>query len=282
MPASRAYATGRTRPSSAALLAAMVALGLSLAGCANRPATGDAAAQADYTATNDPLEPSNRFFFKVNDALDAVLLRPAAIAYVNVVPAPARTGIHNVLQNLNSPVLLANDMMQNSPRRSGDTLMRFLINSTVGVVGIFDVAKGWGYPYHDNDFGLTMALWGVPSGPYLFLPVLGPSDPRDATGYAVDAAADPLNYIGQGAAVTAARYGRFGVYAVDTRANLLGTISGIRKTALDPYATFRSLYRQNRDSSVKAIQDDHRATPPAWVAPGAAPASGTGGNQAVR
>ena len=231
---------------------------LPLLGCATHPAV-----QADADQTNDPYEGTNRFFYRVNDAIDAVLLKPAAIAYVNVLPAAARTGVHNVLQNLNSPVLLANDMLQGKPRRSGDTFARFVINSTVGVVGIFDVAKGWGYPYHDTDFGITLALWGVPEGPYLFLPVLGPSNPRDATGYAVDAGADPLNYVGQGATVTALKYGRYGLYAVDARSNVLGTLGGIKKTALDPYATFRSLYRQNRASTIKATEDDNRATTPA-------------------
>ena len=249
-----------TRPAFA-LFAAMLVLPL-LAGCADRPA--DATAQADFDQTNDPLEPANRFFYKVNDALDAVILKPAAIAYVNVVPAAARTGVHNVLRNLDTPVLLANDMLQGKPRRSGDTLARFLINSTAGVGGVFDVAAGWGYPFHDTDFGLTLALWGVPEGPFLYLPVLGPTNPRDATGYAVDAGIDPLNYIGQGTAVTAARYGRYGLTAVDRRANVLGTLAGIKKGALDPYATFRSLYRQQRASEAKAIGDDHRATTPAW------------------
>jgi phospholipid-binding lipoprotein MlaA len=240
-----------------ALLVAL--LSLPLFGCASQQV-----AQTDPDQTNDPLESTNRFFYKVNDAIDAVLLKPAAIAYVNVLPAEARTGVHNLLQNLNSPVLLANDMLQGKPRRSGDTLARFVINSTVGVVGIFDVAKDWGYPYHDTDFGITLALWGVPEGPFLFLPVIGPSNPRDATGYAVDAAADPLNYVGKGATVTALKYGRYGLYAVDARSNVLGTLGGIKKTALDPYATFRSLYRQNRASAIKATQDDNRVTKPAW------------------
>jgi phospholipid-binding lipoprotein MlaA len=246
------------------LLAALLAL--PLFGCASRPPATDAAGQTDFDQTNDPYEPANRFFYKVNDALDAVILKPAALAYVNVLPPAARTGVHNVLQNLNSPVLLANDMMQGSPRRSGDTFMRFLINSTAGVAGVFDVANDWGYPYHDTDFGITLALWGVSEGPFLYLPVLGPSNPRDAFGYGVDTGIDPLTYIGQGAIVSDLRYGRFGLYAVDLRANLLGTISGIKKGALDPYATFRSLYRQNRASAIKATEDDERATVPDWYA----------------
>ena len=95
-----------------------------------------------------------------------------------------------VLANLGSPVLLTNDMLEGKPRRAGDTTMRFLINTTVGVLGFFDVAKGWGYPDHDADFGMTLANWGVPSGPFLFLPVLGPSDPRDAVGFVDSGSSD--------------------------------------------------------------------------------------------
>jgi phospholipid-binding lipoprotein MlaA len=234
------------------LLAAMAA---PLCGCASRQAVVSTA-QADADQTNDPFESTNRFFYRVNQALDAVVLKPVAIAYVNVVPPAGRTGLHNALQNLNSPVLMANQLLQGKPGQSGDTLARLVINSTVGVVGIFDVASDWGYPYHDTDFGITLALWGVPEGPFLFLPVLGPSDPRDATGYLVDAAADPLNYVGKGGTVTTLRYTRFGLYAVDRRSDALGALDGIQKTALDPYATFRSLYRQNRASAVKAAEQN--------------------------
>ena len=109
-----------------------------------------------------------------------------------------RTGIHNVLDNLGGPVRLTNDALQGKPRRAGDTTMRLLINTTAGVGGIFDVAKNLGYPDHDTDFALTLANWGVPEGPFLYLPVLGPSSPRDATGFAVDIAIDPFTWIGQG------------------------------------------------------------------------------------
>ena len=108
-----------------------------------------------------------------------------------------------MLSNLGTPVQLGNDILEAKPRRAGDTTMRFLINTTIGVVGIFDVAKDLGYPDHDSDFGMTLALWGVPDGPFLFLPVLGPTNPRDATGFAVDIAADPFTWVGRGAVVTA-------------------------------------------------------------------------------
>ncbi len=145
-----------------------------LAGCATPPPASDPDALADFRATNDPLEPTNRVVYAVDQKLDAGIIRPVARAYGAVVPEPVRNGIHNALGNLGAPVQLMNDMLEGKPRRAGDTAMRFVINSTVGLLGIFDVATGWGYPDHDADFGLTLAVWGAPEGPFLFLPLLGP------------------------------------------------------------------------------------------------------------
>jgi phospholipid-binding lipoprotein MlaA len=169
-----------------------------------------------------------------------------------------------VLSNLGTPVQLSNDMLDGKPRRAGDTTMRFLINTTVGVFGLFDVAKGWGYPSHDADFGMTLAKWGTPPGPYLYLPFLGPNDPRDVLGFGVDIAADPFTWVGKGAAVADLGYARWGLGVLDERARLLDTISSIKKTALDPYATFRSLYRQHRESQIEEMENDNRATVPVW------------------
>jgi phospholipid-binding lipoprotein MlaA len=133
------------------------------------------------------------------------------------------------------------------------------------VAGIFDVAKSAGYPAHDTDFALTLANWNVPDGPFLFLPILGPSGPRDAGGFAVDLAIDPFTWIGQGIkAVTIASWSKTVVGALDTRAGLLDTVDQINKTALDPYATFRSLYRQNRAGKLAALRADNEATIPIW------------------
>lgn len=239
---------------------------LVVAGCATPPPASDPDALAYYKQTNDPLEPLNRKFYAINNVLDTYIMRPVAKGYVDVVPEFLRTGVHNILGNLDTPVLLSNDMLEGKPRRAGDTYMRFLINTTVGCLGFFDVAKGWGYPSHDADFGMTLAKWGVHAGPYLYLPMLGPSDPRDFAGFGVDIAADPFTWVGQGAAVQALGYSRWAMTVVDERSRLLGTISSIKKTALDPYATFRSLYRQHRRSQIKAMEDDNRATVPVWFA----------------
>ena len=252
----------RPAPAISTLFAAM--LTAIVAGCATPPPASDQGALADYRETNDPLEPTNRFFYRVNNGLDTYFFRPLALGYRYVVPTSVRNSIHNALANLATPVQLSNDMLEGKPRRAGDTYMRFLINTTVGAVGLFDVAKGWGYPSHDADFGLSFGIWGIPEGPFLFLPFLGPSDPRDFVGFGAGIAADPFTWVGQGAVVKGLDWGRFGISAIDARERVLDDTDQIKKTALDPYATFRSLYRQHRTSQLDAIRSDTRATVPVW------------------
>jgi len=240
----------------------VLGLGLLAVGCATPPPASDPDAVAEFRETNDPLEPGNRFFYKVNDGFDTYLLRPVAVVY-HKVPEAIRTPVHNVLANLGTPAGFANEVLQAHPRKAGDYAMRFLINSTAGVGGLFDVAKHAGYPDHDTDFGLTLARWGVGEGPFLFLPVLGPSNPRDAGGFAGQFGLDPLTYASFGGSATLG-VARAGLGAVDTRERLLDEIDQIKKTALDPYATFRSLYRQHRASEVEEARRDKPATPPAW------------------
>jgi phospholipid-binding lipoprotein MlaA len=253
----------RLRTAHAPLLAAAL-LGAALGGCATPPPASDPEALADYRETNDPLEPTNRVFYAIANGIDAVVLRPIAVGYRYSVPEGVRDHVHNVLANLNGPVLLANDMMQGKPRRAGDTLMRFMINSTLGLGGIFDPATAWGYPSHATDFGVTLGVWGVDEGPFLYLPIIGPSNPRDLGGLGVDVGIDPFTWVGQGAAVRNLGYVRYGMTAVDTRTALLGDLDKIKAQALDPYATFRSLYRQHRAAQIDAVKGDTRATMPDW------------------
>ncbi len=236
---------------------------IGLAACATKPPPGDQLAAAEYSEANDPLEPTNRFFYKINDGLDTYFLRPIAVAYRTVVPGAVRTPIHNVLANISSPVIFVNDVLETKPQRAGTTMMRFLINTTAGVGGLFDVASELGYKQHQADFGETLALWGVGEGTFLFLPVLGPSNPRDASGFAADIAVDPLTWASFGGSATLG-YSRFGATAIDTRERNIDTIDSIKKTALDPYATFRSLYRQNRAAEIDAVRNDNKTTVPAW------------------
>lgn len=234
-----------------------------LVGCATPPPASDPDAVADFQQTNDPLEPTNRVFYKIDDGLDTMIMKPAAIVYHNVLPDLVQTGIHNLLNNMGGPVRLTNDVLEGKPRRAGDTAARFLINTTIGIGGIFDVAKQFGIPNHDSDFGLTLANWGVPEGPFLYLPVLGPSSPRDATGFAVDIAIDPFTWIGRPSqSFTYESYSKTVANALDERSRLLGTIDSVKKTALDPYATFRSLYRQNRAGKLEKLRDENRDSVP--------------------
>ena len=233
------------------------------AGCAATPPASDPEALAEFRELNDPLEPANRFFYAVNDGIDTYFLRPIAVAYRDVVPGAVRRPIRNLLTNMAAPTAFANDVLQGHPRKAGDMMMRFVINTTVGVGGLFDVATGWGYPDHDTDFGMTLAVWGVGEGPFLFLPIIGPSNPRDATGYAGQFGLDPFTYATFGGYKTLSG-SRAGLSAIDTRERLIDPIDQVKRTALDPYATFRSLARQNRGDEVSKARQDRPATIPAW------------------
>jgi phospholipid-binding lipoprotein MlaA len=257
------------------LFAAAVTAMLVLAGCAAKPNPSDADAVADYNEANDPLEPTNRVFYAINNGLDTVLVRPLAVAYRYAVPQVVRDHTHNVLDNIGAPVTLFDDILQAKPRRAGDSLMRFVVNSTFGVAGVFDVATGWGWPEHDSDGGMTLAMWGLPEGPFLFLPVLGPTNPRDAAGFGGDVALDPTTWIGHGTIVTALSYTRYGLSAVDARERVLDDIDKIKAQALDPYATFRSLARQHRKSQLEDASQDEPHTIPAWFPQRAVPSGST-------
>jgi len=164
-----------------------------VAGCASAP-KNDPEALAEFQKLNDPAEPLNRDIFNFNKGLDDAAIKPVTAAYRAVAPETVRRGVHNFLNNLRTPVILANDLLQGELRRAGITLTRFAINSTIGVLGFSDQASGMGFDFHNEDFGQTLAVWGVSEGPYLMLPILGPSNPRDAVGFVIDFFFDPINY----------------------------------------------------------------------------------------
>jgi phospholipid-binding lipoprotein MlaA len=205
-------------------------------------------------AENDPLESLNRGVFAVNRVLDGLILRPAAILYRGIVPRPVRRGVHNFLGNLASPVIFANNVLQGDEAAAGNTFARFLVNSTIGLGGLIDVADGLGYERQSQDFGLTLGRWGLREGPYLMLPVLGPSSPRDLGGRVADGLGDPLTYL----LPLEARIGRGGAEAVDFRERNLEAIDELERTSLDYYAAVRSIYRQQRRSALGLApeQDD--------------------------
>lgn len=232
---------------SAALLAVLSA-GL-LSGCATPP--DDPQGKADFEAVNDPLEPVNRALFELNRVIDNLLLKPVAFAYSIFVPVPLQTGVHNALVNLKSPIILANDLLQGETDRAGQTVERFAINSTVGLLGTYDAADKWfGVAPHTEDFGQTLATWGAGEGPYLFIPIIGPSNPRDLAGLAVDTVADPLNWYLHNTHQDDWIWARTIATGVDSRAALLDTLDNLEKTSLDYYVTLRSVYRQRRADEI--------------------------------
>lgn len=237
-----------------------------LGGCAKRPPASDPDALEAYRQNNDPLEPTNRFFYTVNTTVDRYTLKPVAQAYVYVVPQPARTGIHNVIVNLNEPITFLDSVLEAKPKRAGSTFMRFLLNSTAGVGGIFDVAGSLGYKEPDSNGGLTLAAWGVPSGPYLFVPVLGPRTARSLAGFGVDVGLSPYTYVPRGYGLLTLNWAIYGVGAIDARARVLHDLDELNKTALDPYATIRSAYQQHEASSLTRLRSETQTTPPDWYA----------------
>lgn len=172
-------------------MAAALAVALATGGCATQGTTARPAAAVDDV--NDPLEPLNRYVFEVNFFLDEFLLKPLAWWYRIALPDQVQNGVNNVLQNMRTPWSFVNDLLQGETDRAGTSAARFGINTTLGVLGIFEVAEGMGFPEHDEDFGQTLAVWGVPEGFYLVLPIFGPSNPRDAIGSVVDDYGDPFN-----------------------------------------------------------------------------------------
>jgi phospholipid-binding lipoprotein MlaA len=208
----------------------------------------------------DPWEGLNRGFFRLHEALDKTLFRPAAIAYKRIIPKPARTGLSNAISNLGEPAVAVNDLLQGHGKKAGESLTRFAGNSTFGLAGIFDVATPSGLPHHDNDFGLTLARYGVKPGPYLFVPLVGPTSVRDAVGGAAALVLNPLVY---------ARYpgddavGATTVIAggLQTRADADGDLQTLYASATDPYASIRSYYMQSREAKVSGGKLDIEALP---------------------
>lgn len=201
---------------------------------------------------NDPFEGGNRVMFEINQALDKVLLRPVAFVYREVLPDFAQDGVRNFMNNLNAPVIFANDVFQGEPDRAGVTLLRFGINSTIGLGGLIDVASELDLPYHDEDFGQTLGTWGVGEGPYLYLFVMGPTNARDLTGFVVDRGLDPLTYVNWGNDdLEYAPVARTALNVIDLRARNIDTLDEIERASVDYYASIRSLYRQSREDAIR-------------------------------
>lgn len=238
--------TWRFSAGRATALAAFLAAGL-LAGCASTTDEGRAEA-------NDPLEIPNRFVFAVNETVDTFVLRPAAVTYRDWMPEPGKDMVRNLLDYLSSPVILANDLFQGEWERAGVTSKRFFLNSFSA--GLYDVAALEGYEKHGEDFGQTLAVHGVPEGPYLVLPLLGPSNPRDAVGLAVDMALDPLNWYVWNTDREWIGYTRTGANVVDARSRSIEALDDVKANNFDYYAAVRSLYRQRREAAIRNNRAD--------------------------
>jgi phospholipid-binding lipoprotein MlaA len=249
---------------------------LTVAGCVTLPPNSQRVPQ-------DPWESWNRGVYKVNDVLDRGFAKPVAKTYVRVVPQPLRTGISNFFANLNTPTVMFNDALQGKFLAAANDLGRFVLNSTVGIGGLLDPATSAGLARNDEDFGQTLGVWGVHAGPFVELPLLGPSDLRDAPAKLVDTYTNPRQYIHN----NWIKYGLYGVDLVDRRSSLL-SLDDTLKRVYDPYAFVRDAYLQRRaylisdgkvtdEPLVDPDADDPQADKPAPVSPerGATPAPAT-------
>lgn len=224
---------------------------------------------------NDPWEKYNRFSYRLNDRIDHAVLKPAADGYVKVIPKPVRTSIGNAFDNLVYLDVVLNDYLQKKPDQGWSDLRRFAVNSTVGIVGLFDPATKWGLPAHENDFGLTLRRWNVKPGPYLILPLLGPSTVADAADYPVEYVVTPTTWFNISWKITVPLYV---VDTIDLRSRADRLIRFRNDTAIDPYIFTREAYLAYRERKARggaeaaqpSIYDEDLEKQPA-TAPSTAP-----------
>lgn len=218
-----------------------LALAVLLMGCATGP---DANPQ-------DPLEPFNRGVTSFNDAVDDAVVKPVATVYRDITPDPVQTGVRNFFGNLGDVWSFVNATLQLRPKEASESFLRVAVNSVFGVLGLLDIASEMGIDRSKLDLGHTLGRWGVPSGPYLVLPIFGPSSIRDATGFVVESRADLV----QGISDVPVRNSLYTLRAVDKRANLLGATSLLEGAALDKYTFIRDIYLQRRESQIEDIKE---------------------------
>jgi phospholipid-binding lipoprotein MlaA len=239
--------------------ALVVCLSLFFAGCSTSPNL--------RKDSRDPLERVNRASYKLTDVVDRAVLKPVTKGYKFIAPQFVETGVSNFFANLGQPTVIVNDLLQAKFKDGMSDTGRFLLNTTLGIGGLFDPATSVGLDKHDEDFGQTLGKWGVPSGAYLFVPLYGPSTLRDATGSLLDVYSDPHHYVER----DAIRYGLYGLNLIDTRARLLETDQTLEST-FDRYAFVRNAYLQRReyqvtDGAVSPIEDEPLEDPEAETAP---------------
>ena len=222
-------------------VAAVVAVAAVLAGCATGPDANP----------RDPLEPLNREVTRFNDAVDGMVLKPVATAYRDLTPDVVRTGVNNFFSNLRDVWSFVNASLQLKPQAAAENGLRFGVNTVFGFGGVLDIASEMGIERTRLDFGQTLGRWGVPSGPYLVLPIFGPSSFRDAAGFGVESSGDLLSRIDH----IPTRNTLSVLRAVETRANLLRATTMLQGAALDPYSFTRDIYLQRRQSQIENLID---------------------------
>jgi len=239
------------------ILALTAVLSMPLAGCATTQNNGP----ADDEVVSDPLRPFNRVMLSFNEILDKVLFNPIDNVYRTVVPEVARKAVTNVLANVKSPVYLANELLQGDLEGAGTVVKRFAINTTVGVAGIVDVAANNGTHYQPEDFGQTLAVWGVGPGPYVVWPILGPSTLRDSVGFVGDIAMDPLFWYAYNNEKYALQYTRTGLTLLDTKHRYRDTMEDLRRNSGDLYTSLQSVYMQRRKALINDLDPTKASLP---------------------
>lgn len=227
---------------------AIVSVALLAGACAGRT---DAPAASSPTGIYDPFEPVNRTVFGFNNMVDTFIFRPVAVAYRNVVPSPIRMGVTNFLRHLRTPIIFANEVLQGDWEGAEVAATRFFVNTIAGMGGFLDIqGMSKGYEYRHEDFGQTMAVWGVGSGPYLVIPLFGPTTLRDGTGAVVDSLADPFNQLANANDVEEFFIARLLISALDARERNIENIDEL-KQSIDYYAAVRSAYLQQRNALIR-------------------------------
>ena len=203
----------------------------------------------------DPIEPFNRAIFSFNNAADKIILEPVSKGYKKL-PSPLQSGISNFLSNLRMPLVVVNQILQGQGKNASESTGRFLVNSTIGVFGLVDVADKMGLEEKQEDFGQTLATWGVGDGFYIVLPLFGPSNLRDTAGMVLTYTTDPINAyaVSEGEAWVVPL--RTGVNAVDQRSKIIDEVNALRNNSIDYYAAVRSSYYQNRKAAINNTNDN--------------------------
>lgn len=222
----------------------LMAILLFLGGCAT--------VDPEFADPRDPWEGFNRAVYSLNDALDKAIIKPLAKGYNVIVPTPVNKGVTNFFNNLADVTSAINNLLQFKVERAFSDIGRVVLNTTVGIGGLFDVASNMNLPRYGEDFGQTLGTWGVATGPYLVLPIIGPSSGRGAVGVVVDWFTDPVTYVED----DTVRWSLRGLDLVDTRADLLNASRVVDEAALDPYAFVRDAYLQRR------LNEVHDGNPP--------------------